>query len=407
MGADRLSAEPALETPCFLPYLAYRLGIFAYGAWRRLCEKNFLWMMVNTHLVTVFAIVVLGSTLARLQATDSSVPAYYPPGLLASIVLELVRGIIPWIGVSAILLVVALAAFFPPALLVSYLTSRRFVRRIRDLAQAVRQVRQGDLDARVVPAGQDEVAALQDDFNHMASQLQREREHVAVLLKNQRELSVVVSHELRTPLAVMRAYIEHDLSEDLQSLPPTYQQDLQTLHRETLKLQDLVEELFTLSQLNERRLELRPDWIDAAGVIEHVLSSFRTIAWENKRIELSAQLDAPLPPVWADAMRLEQALGNLVQNAIRHTPPGGVIVLCGQAGEGLEIAVIDSGEGVAAEDLPHIWNQILSGRPWPPGRAGIGLSLVKELIEAMGGTVGVASRPGEGSRFWLRLQTKD
>jgi signal transduction histidine kinase len=108
----------------------------------------------------------------------------------------------------------------------------------------------------------------------------------------------------------------------------------------------------------------------------------------------------------ADERRLEQVLTNLVQNAVRHTPRGGAILLQAEpAGGQVEIRVLDSGEGISPEDLPHIWDRFYrSARGGGAGRTGIGLSLVKELVENMGGTVGVESQPAEGSRFWLRLQ---
>ena len=407
--SDNLVLDFLIFTSCLLPYLFYRVLMKVFAAWLSLSRKSFLWMLVNSHLVTVFVLIVLASLLLRIQMYTESTTAYYPPGLMANIVLEFVRSIIPWLGVSIIILVVVIAIFFPPALIVSYLISRRFLRRISALTEVMKRVRQGDLSARVTPLGQDEIAQLQDYFNLMASELQRERDKVAVLLQNQRELSAVVSHELRTPISVMRAHIENDLYEKPEALPTalpaSYRKDLQVLHHETLKLQDLVEDLFTLSQLDAQRLGLECRWVVVTQVLDQVFVSLKQVAWENKRIELSVQYLPALPLVWADERRLEQVLGNLVQNAIRHTPPGGIIMLQAvAAGRCVEIDVIDSGEGISRQDLPHIWERFYRGAQGSgSGRTGIGLSLVKELVEKMGGTVGVESQPGEGSRFWLHL----
>lgn len=394
-----------IYTICLLPYLAYRLLIRMAIAWRRLTEKSFLWMLVNSHLLTVGAIIALASIVLRIQASSQPAIAVYPPGWLANVVLELVRAVMPWVGVTLIGLLAAEVVFLLPALVISYFNARRFVRRVSGLAQAMQRVRRGEPGVQVLPAGHDEIAQLQDDFNHMASDLASEREKVQTLLQNQRELAAVISHELRTPITVMRAYIENDLSPQHAPLPPEYQSDLQTLQHETLKLQALVEDLFTLSQLDTQRLNLTCAWVDVPGVVERVTASLQKVAWENKRIDLSAQVSLPLPPIWADERRLEQALGNLIQNAIRHTPQGGVIVLQASSVEGcVELGVLDSGEGVSPEDIPHLWERFYRGAQGDQaGRVGIGLSLVKELIEAMGGTVGVESRAGEGSRFWLRL----
>jgi signal transduction histidine kinase len=402
------------HTPCFFPYLLYRLLIKLLCEWQTLTQKRLLWLMVHSHLITVFIIIVLAIAVIRITEDARSMPAYYPPGWLAKIVLDFVRSVIPWVGVSVLLILAAIAVFFPPTLLVSYFSSRRFVRRISNLAETMKKVRQGDLSARVLAAGKDEIAQLQDDFNNMTDELQRtqrqlqeERDKVAVLLKNQRELAAVVSHELRTPVSVMRISIENNLSKLSESLPVQYIENLQILHHEALTLQNLVEDLFTLSQLDERRLGLVCGWVDATKSIDQIVLSHKKSVWENKRIDLSASVQPDLPAVWADERRLEQVLTNLVQNSLRHTPVGGVIVLQAELFEGLlTISVSDSGEGILPEDLPHIWDRYYrGGKGGEAGRTGIGLSLVKELVEAMGGTVGVESRPEEGSRFWIRLKT--
>jgi len=412
---DGLLLNLLLHTPCFFPYLLYRLFIKLLYEWRVLSQKRLLWMMVNSHLMTVFIIIVLALILIRITEDPRSIPAYYPTGWLAKIVLDFVRSVVPWVGISVLLILAAIAVFFPPTLLLSYFSSRRFVRRISDLAETMKKVRQGDLFARVMPAGKDEVAQLQDDFNNMTSELQRtqdqlrqERDKVAALLKNQRELAAVVSHELRTPVSVMRISIENHLNKPSESLPAQYRENLQLLHHEALTLQSLVEDLFTLSQLDERRLGLVCDWIDGSKVIDRVIASHRNSAWESKRIDLSVSSPTTLLPIWADERRLEQVLTNLMQNSLRHTPVGGVIVFQIETDDDhLVISVIDSGEGILPEDLPHIWERYYRGsKGSEAGRTGIGLSLVKELVEAMGGTVGVESRPGEGSRFWICLRTQ-
>jgi len=408
MGGVGLALNLAFPTATLFPYLAYRAIIALWRAWRRLASRSLLWTLVDSHLTTVSILAAGAAILARLaEEMMGSSTAYYPPSLLATVVLEFVRSIIPWMGVSVILIAGVLALFFLPTTLVSYFVSRRLARRIRDLAEAMARLRRGDPAARVAPSGRDEIAQLQEGFNHMAAELQSERDKVALLLKNQRELAAVVSHELRTPISVMRAYIENNLSEDA-ALPDPYRQDMEVLRRETLKLQDLVEDLFTLSQADARRLSLECAWVQAGEIIAHVAASAGAVAWESKRIALSTQAPPDLPPVWADPRRLEQALGNLAQNAIRHTPAGGVIIVRAEpTAQGVEISVRDSGEGIAPADQPHIWERFYRGaQGGGSGRTGIGLALVQELVESMGGSVGVESQPGEGSRFWVRLNSE-
>jgi signal transduction histidine kinase len=241
----------------------------------------------------------------------------------------------------------------------------------------------------------------------MAAELQRERDKVALLLKNQRELAAVVSHELRTPISVMRAYIENNLAEDAACRTPTAKiWKCCAARRSSCKIWSR-----TCSP-SRKRMRAPPEpgvrWVSAGEIIAHVAASAGAVAWESKRIALSTQAPPDLPPVWADPRRLEQALGNLAQNAIRHTPAGGVIIVRAEpTAQGVEISVRDSGEGIAPADLPHIWERFYRGaQGGGSGRTGIGLALVQELVESMGGSVGVESQPGEGSRFWVRLNSE-
>jgi len=126
-------------------------------------------------------------------------------------------------------------------------------------------------------------------------------------------------------------------------------------------------------------------------------------AWDSARVEVTADLPPGLPPVRADADRLAQALHNLVYNAVRHTPPGGIVVVGAAAEPGhVTLTVRDSGEGIPAESLPHVWERFYQVEP-SAGGAGLGLSIVRELAELMEGTVAVESTPGEGSCFAIRL----
>jgi len=395
-----------LFTACFITFLLYRLGFWIADQWLMLNRRSLLWTLVNSQLMVVFTLVALYLIGYRIFNYSAAIDKAVPPTLLANIVLDLVRSVIPWIGVSVVMLAAIELVFFPPAFLFSYLTSRRVVRRIQRLEDAIRQAREGDLAVRVEPAGQDEIARLQSEFNDMAAELQRERQRVDDLLRNQRELAAVVSHELRTPITVMRAYLENNLVTRRASLPEDLRSDLDVMHHEVLSLQRLVDDMFTLSRLDAHQLDMDCCWVDVSGVLQAVTKIYRPLAWENKRIDFSMQLPEQPLTAWADAARLEQALGNLAQNAVRHTPAGGVVMLRVEThGEWVEISVQDSGEGIPLQDLPHVWERFYrGGQGSGHGRTGIGLSLVKDVVEAMQGEVGVESLTGEGSRFWLRLR---
>jgi signal transduction histidine kinase len=183
--------------------------------------------------------------------------------------------------------------------------------------------------------------------------------------------------------------------------------DLEVMERETRRLQQLIEDLFTLSRAEVGALEMRCEPIDVGALVRRVAETVAPLAWRTRRLEVVTEIPDDLPPARADETRLEQVLRNLVRNSTRHTPPGGIIALTAAAvPDGVTIEVRYTGYGIAPDDLPHIWERFYradNGRAHDEGGAGLGLALVKELTEAMGGTVAVNSTPGEGSCFRVTL----
>jgi signal transduction histidine kinase len=238
-------------------------------------------------------------------------------------------------------------------------------------------------------------------------QLQGERDTVAGLLQARRELIVSVSHELRTPMATLRGYLETTLNHWEDIPPATLQHDLQVMEDEVIRLQALVEDLFTLSRAEVGRLTLRCEATDVGMLVKRIVDARAPLAWRASRIEVAADVPGNVPPALVDASRLEQVLQNLLHNAVRHTPPGGIVAVALAAGaNSIALQVKDTGEGIAPVDLPHIWErfyQASSQRTRTSSSAGLGLALVKELIEAMGGSVSVDSVVGEGSCFTIHL----
>jgi signal transduction histidine kinase len=291
---------------------------------------------------------------------------------------------------------------------VGYLLARRLARRLEGLAAAADGLAAGDLTRRAREDSGDELGQLAARFNAMADRLgasiaalASERDRAEQALRARRELVANVSHELRTPLATLRAHLD-TLAGDARGA------DLHALQRETERLSTLVDDLFTLSRADAGALPLTPEPLDLAAALRETVERFAPLAQRERRVTLLLQAADDLPAVRADRARLDQVLGNLLRNALRYTPEGGLVAVEAQReGEAVRVTVADTGPGIPPEDLPHLFERFYRGgdpaRARDAGGAGLGLAIVRELVEAMGGRVAVDSAPGEGSRFSITL----
>jgi signal transduction histidine kinase len=311
-------------------------------------------------------------------------------------------------GVATLVVLMGASVFaLVAASVVGYFLSRRLVGRLEQLSQAAETVRAGDLSVRVPLAGNDEVSQLQRSFNMMATDLERtmgdlaaERDRVAGLLEARRQLVAGVSHELRTPVATVRGYLESALQRD-GPLPEAARSDLDIADREISRLQGLIDDLFTLSRAEVGRLDLRPAPTDVGGLVRGQVEIHAPLAWQQRRVEVLAEVPPEGPTAFVDAQRVAQIVSNLLSNAIRHTPPGGLVAASvAQESDTVRIEVRDTGTGIAHEALGRVWERFYRTQD---GGAGLGLALVKELAESMGGSVDVASTPGEGTSFSVCL----
>jgi signal transduction histidine kinase len=382
---------------CALGYFSLRLAV-RYWQLRR---TRLQWELTNAHLMVALTGAGLISLLAIWIALSSS--GQHPQNVLLTALFMLI------LSAMGILLIL------PPVVLFSYFFARRTTRRIKALTTATSALRVGDYSVQVPVVGQDEVAQLQADFNAMAAELDRavrelqeERDTVARLLAARRELIASVSHELRTPVATLRSYLESTRVHWNGEPPATLRQDLEVMEHETVHLQTLIDDLFLLSRAEVGRLELHTEPADIGELARGVVAAVAPLAWEQSRIEVVVEASGELPLALVDGSRVEQSLRNLLHNAVRHTAPGGIVaVAVAPEDDGmLAVRVRDTGEGIALEDLPHVWERFYRGantRNAPGNGSGLGLALVKELTEAMGGSVAVESEPGMGSCFTLRL----
>ncbi len=386
--------------------LAFRVMVHFLHFWISLQRRRLVWALTQTQLWLVLLMALPVAGFLFFSVVQGRPFAAFDTWVFT---------IFPVLGVVAVFAAVGVAVVLPPALLLAYLTARRTTRRLLALAEAAAALRRGDYAARVEVVGGDEVAQLQADFNAMAealegamADLQAERDKVAELLRSRREMVAGVSHELRTPVATARGYLESALGRWEDEPPPTLRHDLEVLEQEVRRLERLIDDLFTLARLDAEGLALELAPTDVGEVVRRRVEVVAPLAWERDRVEVVADLPRGLPPALADPGRLEQILANLLRNALRHTPPGGIVaVRAAMEGEGVVIVVCDTGEGIAPEAMARIWERFYRGeaaRARDGSGAGLGLALVKELVEAMGGTVAVESRPGEGSCFTVRLR---
>jgi signal transduction histidine kinase len=401
-------------------FLCFRAGVGVWLFWDRLRRRRLIWSFTHAILTTVVVLALLFVVVLTLYsanygaASELIAPEASP---FASFAAQILNRFLPLASIMVVFTVIGLALVLPPALIFSYFVARGLTKRLEKLAVATHRVQAGDYAVRIDAAGQDEIAQLQSDFNAMTAALDRsvrdlqaERDRVAALLNERRELIASVSHELRTPVSTLRGYLESALTNWDATPPETLRHDLTIMDREADRLQTLIDDLFTLARAEVGQLALVCQPIDLGALVARVMETVAPLAWQTSRVQVAAEVQSNVRAI-ADEGRLDQVLRNLIHNSLRHTPPGGIVAVI-VARNGLAdrtmatIEVRDTGEGIAPDDLPHVWERFYrseQARQQDNGGAGLGLALVKELIEAMGGTVSVTSHLGEGSCFTVSL----
>ena len=272
--------------------------------------------------------------------------------------------------------------------------SRGLTAPLERLARAARAVAGGDLGQRVELEGSAEMVEVAYAFNDMTAALGESERH-------RKNMVADVAHELRTPLSVLQG----NLRAILDDVYPLDKVEIARLYDESRLLGRLVDDLreLALADAGQLGLHLRPT--DIGRVIEKTVGSLDPAA-EAREVSLTAGLPDDLPAIQADPDRVAQVLRNLLLNALRHTPAGGsVTVSAMQRGDVIEVAVLDTGEGIAPEHLPHIFDRFWRADPARArtGSTGLGLSVAQSLVEAHGGRIWARSTLGEGSTFRFTL----
>ena len=269
-------------------------------------------------------------------------------------------------------------------ILVTVLVGRRLVRPLRALTEAV------DRHAPAQVSTQDEIGRLARAFNDSSDRRDRAEAQRRAMVSD-------VAHELRSPLSNIRSWLE--AAQD--DLTPTDAHLLDLLHEEAVLLQHVIEDLGDLAAADAGTLRIHPEPTYARDVLTQVVDSHQGTA-HGGGVALAMEIKAD-PMLTADAVRLRQIVGNLVSNAIRHTPPGGTVTV---GAHDSSITVQDTGSGIAAENLPRIFDRFWradESRTRTTGGSGLGLAIVQQLTEAHGGTISVESVLGQGSLFTVHL----
>lgn len=294
---------------------------------------------------------------------------------------------------------------------IGYAVARTLGQRVTSLHQSAQRLAAGDLSARVPDLGSDELGALGREFNQMAAQLAASAAERAQMETARRELFAAVSHDLRTPLASLRAMTEA-LADGLIHDQATTERYLATMRSQINHLNSLIDDLFELAQIDSG--VLKPDRlrVSPGDLISDTIEGLRPQA-TARGVALSGSVAPDVSPLLADPQKLERLLFNLVTNAIRHTPGGGSITLSARMhpetnapSASILFEVEDTGEGIAPEDLPHVFDSFYRGeksRSRMTGGAGLGLAIARGIVEAHGGRIWIERAQPHGTRVCFLL----
>jgi len=287
------------------------------------------------------------------------------------------------------------------ALMLGVILSRTLTRPIRELTRATHAVSEGDLSQQDSVRSNDELGELAQAFNRMSSELSRS-------VNARKQMTADVAHELRTPLSLILGHAEavHD-----GVLPPT-PENFEIIREEATRLEHLVNDLRVLSLADAGELSINLQLVEPQRLLQDVVSTYQYQA-QRKNVTLELELDAPLPTIEVDPGRMTQVLTNILDNALRHTPEGGKIVLSArEVGHQIELAIQDSGPGLRPQELQRIFDRFYrtdTSRQRDgsvPGGSGLGLAIAKSIVQAHGGQLSAESEAGKGLKVIITLPRK-
>jgi signal transduction histidine kinase len=343
----------------------------------------------------------------RLTAEDMVSPIATAPvvvdGRFVGLVLVLMRPPAPPSGIGiprelrVLLSLPSTSLLIGAAVLVAMVLFYPAKRRLRALEQAAQRLGEGDLSARAPQKGGDEIARVAGAFNRMAAELEARDAALRTSDALRRQMMADVSHELKTPLTAMRGYIETLRMPEVVLDADRRDRYFETIDRETRRLERIVKDLLDLARYEHGSVTLHPRLFDIERLFENVAGRHEREA-HTKGVAIRIDVEPHADQVVADPDRIEQAIENLVGNALRHTPAGGSITMrASQADGAATLSVSDTGAGIDAEHLPHVFERFYKvdfARAAESTGSGLGLSITKAIVERHGGTISVTSQPG-------------
>lgn len=285
------------------------------------------------------------------------------------------------------------------AILLGVVLSRRLTRSIADIARAADRFSAGDYTSRTSIVGEDEIGSLGQTFNTMA-------DSIFYTQQTRQEFFANISHELKTPLTCIKSTTEA-LLDGMAENDAEREHYLTRILAESNRMSRLVFDIMDSEQLESGKMKIKQERINLAVLLERQADKVKP-QLVRKNVVLDLQMKAEEPYVIGDSCRIDQVLDNLISNAIRYAPPDSQIVLgLTEENQCLRIYVSDHGEGIAEEALPLIWERFYrvdKSRNRSSGGSGLGLSITRGLVEAMGGTIQVQSKKGQGTTFSIKMK---
>ncbi len=291
-------------------------------------------------------------------------------------------------------LIVSGLAGLAAAVVIAMVLSRQLMRPLEALTGVVRRFGPDRYDMRAAETGPTQVRELASAFNAMADRVSDNERAMRGFIAD-------ISHELRTPLTSIRGFVEA-LRDGTVSDPERQTSSLEVVHEETQRMLRMIEQLLDLSRLEAGETRLQRSSIDLQELFGYVDAMFRSRA-EERGVELNLHIEQDAPAVEGDYDRLVQVLNNLLDNALRHTSEGSVSISARSAENGLQIAVVDTGEGIAAADLDRLFDRFWQPESRTGPGAGLGLAISREIVRAHGGRIAADSEVGGGTTITIWL----